>query len=717
MKFGKILAMKIVRLILCATLCASFPAQADRIVRTAAGLREVLSKGNARQTPFELRATALSSPPGPKSKFAVSDESGGVFMYDFRKKRFPLSPGDIIAVSGIAYRAKPHDSNDRHLNANCTNIVTLSHGSPPEPAVITPDDISRKDLLYKSVVANGILIDVRRDEIDPHYIMFVLDCSGSTLYASTYTTYLKGPVESLQKLIGATVAIKGILTRTTGSRIHSCEHIFAHGENPIHVIKAPPDEVFKVAEIGDTKGFSPEQIVTLGRRRASGKVLAVWKGDTLLMRSRSGKAIKVAFVGNQPAPGSDIEAVGYAGTDLFNVNLSNAIWRPSGNINLPPEQITDLTIKELIADGSGERRIQAEYHGETVRLAGTVQSILSGNRSSQRIVLASDGYTIPVDFGSADNAFEAIKTGCRITVTGTFIAETENWSRMSPIPRILEVFISVRDASDVKIISMPPWWTSGRMAAVIGALALMLVAILVWNASLHTLSERRGRELFRSQIVRAESELRIDERTRLAVELHDHLAQNLTAIAYQLASAERSQTSAPEASSRHLSTAHRMLGSCRTELRRCLWDLRSDALSEPDIALAIRKSIEPVAGDAVIDVSFPVQRTKLSDSTVHAILGIIRELTANAVNHGKAVHIKVEGEMTGGILRFSVTDDGSGFDPASAPDAADGHFGLDGIRERLRKYNGSMSVESAPGNGCRITIVFASGKPQNEQSS
>ena len=710
--------MKIVRLILCATLCACFSAQADQIIRTAAGLHEVLSKKGSYPVPFELHATVLSVPPKPRFRISVVDESGGVPLYDIREKQYPaISPGDRIVASGVIERAKPHNNNDRRLNANCTNIVILSHGSPPKPIEITPADMSRKDLLYKNVVANGILIDIRRDEIDPHYLMFVLDCSGNTLYASTHIAYLKEPVESLQRLIGATVAIKGVLSRTQGSRIHGCEYIFTHGENPIHVIKAPPNEVFNVPEIGDTNGFSPEQIVALGRRRVAGKVLAVWKGDTLLMRSKPRTVTKVVFVGKPPAPGSDIEAVGYAGTDLFNVNLSNAIWRPCGDINLPPEQITDLTIKDLIADVSGEQKIQTEYHGETVRLSGTVQSILSGNRNSQRIVLASGGYTIPVDFGSADNALEAIKTGCRIAVTGTFIAETENWSRMSPIPKILEVFISVREASDVQIISMPPWWTTGRLAAVIGALALVLVAILVWNASLRTLSERRGRELFRNQIVRAESELRIDERTRLAVELHDHLAQNLTAIAYQLASAKRSQTSAPEASSRHLSTAHRMLGSCRTELRRCLWDLRSDALSEPDIALAIRKSIEPVAGDAVAEVSFPVQRTKLSDSTVHAILGIIRELTANAVNHGKAGHIKVEGEMTGGILRFSVTDDGCGFDPVSAPDAADGHFGLDGIRERLRKHNGSMTVESAPGKGCLITIVFASGKPQNEQSS
>ena len=247
------------------------------------------------------------------------------------------------------------------------------------------------------------------------------------------------------------------------------------------------------------------------------------------------------------------------------------------------------------------------------------------------------------------SAVEHIEIGTTVSVVGVCVMETENWNRHAILPRTHGMFISVNSTDNIKIIATPPWWTPARLIAVICALILFIVAILAWNFSLRRLSERRGRELFRNQIVRAESELRIDERTRLAVELHDHLAQNLTAIAYQLASAERSQTSAPEASSRHLSTAHRMLGSCRTELRRCLWDLRSDALNEPDIALAIRKSIEPVAGDAVADVSFPVQRTKLSDSTVHAILGIIRELTANAVNHGKAGHIKVEGEI---IIRY-----------------------------------------------------------------
>jgi signal transduction histidine kinase len=244
---------------------------------------------------------------------------------------------------------------------------------------------------------------------------------------------------------------------------------------------------------------------------------------------------------------------------------------------------------------------------------------------------------------------------------------------------------------------------------------MLLAVVLVWNISLRKLSERRGRELFRNQIVRAESELRIDERTRIAAELHDHLAQNLTAIAYQLASAERSRISEPKASAGHLASSLKMLNSCRTELRRCLWDLKSDALNESDIAVAIRKSIEPVSANATVNVIFPVLRSKLSDSTVHTILSITRELAANAVNHGKANLIDVKGKMSDGILRFTVTDNGSGFNPTSAPNTADGHFGLDGIRERLLKHNGSIIIDSAPGNGCRIIISIISGKSNVSQ--
>ena len=91
----------------------------------------------------------------------------------------------------------------------------------------------------------------------------------------------------------------------------------------------------------------------------------------------------------------------------------------------------------------------------------------------------------------------------------------------------------------------------------------------------------------------------------------------------------------------------------------------------------------------------------------HAILSIVRELAANAVNHGHARHIRVVGKVhEETLLRISVADDGSGFDPAHAADSADGHFGLDGIRERLRRFDGEMNIESSPGNGTTVSFCM-----------
>jgi signal transduction histidine kinase len=232
----------------------------------------------------------------------------------------------------------------------------------------------------------------------------------------------------------------------------------------------------------------------------------------------------------------------------------------------------------------------------------------------------------------------------------------------------------------------------------------MLLAILGWNRFLQAIIKRKSYQLIREQLAKERVALRVSERTNLAVELHDALSQNLTGLAFQLATAKSALDADPTSLPRHLDTAERMLVSSRTELKRCLADLRDNTLDEKDFDSAIRRTLLPVVGDVKTNISFNVSRQKLNDTTAHSILCIIRELAANAVLHGHATQLDIHGETDGHRLMFSVSDNGDGFDPSTRPGLAEGHFGLDGIHERVEHLNGAIVIDSAPGRGTCVTI-------------
>ena len=262
------------------------------------------------------------------------------------------------------------------------------------------------------------------------------------------------------------------------------------------------------------------------------------------------------------------------------------------------------------------------------------------------------------------------------------------------------------------MLSRPPWWTPARLLMVIIVLAGCIIAILIWNRTLKTLSERRGKELYLEQIDHAQAELKVEERTRLAVEIHDTLSQILTGVSLQIDAAMSVGKDGFAAAEEYLDTARRMLASCRHELRCCIWDLRSRTFEEKDMTEAVERTIAPHASSASVSVRFNVPRTAFSDSTAHVALRIIRELVVNAIRHGHAAHIWIAGEFHDGTIRFSVRDDGIGFAPESVQGPAQGHFGLQGVRERLAAISGSIEVKSGNGSGTKVTVSFPAEKEE-----
>ena len=208
---------------------------------------------------------------------------------------------------------------------------------------------------------------------------------------------------------------------------------------------------------------------------------------------------------------------------------------------------------------------------------------------------------------------------------------------------------------------------------------------------------------------------KLEERLSFAVTAARKVDDALYArLACQVAATESVLPTDPSLAATLLAAAGRMLDSCRSELRRCLFDLRSDALDARDFNAAIRTTLAPIVAGTDIRVRFDVRRAAFTESETHAILAIVRELVSNAIRHGQAKNILVAGEFHDGHLSFSVRDDGCGFEPGTQPGPSSGHFGLQGIRERIRSFGGTLVLESKSGGPTRAEVRLPVSQRQSE---
>lgn len=550
-----------------------------------------------------------------------------------------------------------------------------------------------------NVAIEAVVSDALSDETDPKFVFLVLEADGDTIYAPMKCG--NGNMSSVERLVGAKIRAKGVCDAYVPEpRRQLGRQFFIAGLDDIDVLRPAPSDPFDVPELGDTKLMTPAEISRLDHRRIAGRILASWSDTESLLETPSGRLVRVSFA-NRPAPdgGTFAEVVGRPVSDVYRVNLERARWRPSDPYDFAETSATNVTARDIMLGENGQVQVKPQFLGKTIVLRGTLR-----NRNGDTLNVEDGSFLVPV---VAPEANPDIEPGSVVEVTGICVLDVENWRPNAAFPQIRGFFV-VCGADGLRVIARPPWWTSGRLFAVIAILLAAVAAVLVWNRSLKALAERRGRALLRAQLGQIKSTLKISERTRLAAELHDTLAQNLTGVSMEISAAQRLlPASAPSAAIQHLEFASNAIASSRDELRNCLWDLRGEALDQPDMEKAVEFSIRPHVGDTSVAIRFRVPRARLSDALAHATLRIVRELSINAIRHGGAKTIRIAGCIDGDLLKFSVSDDGRGFDPESAPSIDQGHFGLQGIRERVDTFGGSISIDSSPGRGTRVDVTVA----------
>ncbi len=230
------------------------------------------------------------------------------------------------------------------------------------------------------------------------------------------------------------------------------------------------------------------------------------------------------------------------------------------------------------------------------------------------------------------------------------------------------------------------WFYSLLLAAVIGSVFLLL----------------------RLRLRVAESEFRavLRERSRIAREIHDTLAQGYAGVSVQLELlAELLRHKKLDEAARHLDTTRKYVREGLADARQSIWALRTQNSGEETLPVKLQRAVEQ-AGSGGLASRFNVfgAYRALPAATERELLRIAQEAISNVKKHAAARQLSVQLEYGPETIVLEVEDDGRGGAVPHKPGFAPGHYGITGMQERAEAIGGKLEVESAPGAGTRIRL-------------
>ena len=250
------------------------------------------------------------------------------------------------------------------------------------------------------------------------------------------------------------------------------------------------------------------------------------------------------------------------------------------------------------------------------------------------------------------------------------------------------------EANEPLAFLIEPFFYQTRWFALTGALAVGLLVWVVWQ--------------LRIRQVHKEFALVLDERTRIARELHDTLLQGFVGVALQCTAVSQLLETSPETAKDRLERIRSRVEHYIREARESIWDLRSSGRPNSDFVDTLRSACELILSgrkDLRLDFSVVGRPFRCTRQVEEQLLRVGQEALMNAVKHADASHVQVALVYATKSVHLKVSDDGRGFDPAGVPSAAGRHWGLTNMRERVEQINGHLTLASTEGRGTRLEVI------------
>lgn len=218
-------------------------------------------------------------------------------------------------------------------------------------------------------------------------------------------------------------------------------------------------------------------------------------------------------------------------------------------------------------------------------------------------------------------------------------------------------------------------------------------AIALENARLYTQAERVAA---------------LEERQRIAADMHDGLGQTLSYLGLNIDQAtDFLEVGQDERALAYMERTRSIIDQATNDVRGAITSLMDDSPLHQSLQDHLATLVEEFAGQSGTLLTWETtleQALVLPPNEAEQVIRVAKEALLNAQNHAKASHIQVCFEQAGANFVLSVTDDGQGFEPESQASDGRGHFGLQIMHARATRLAGMLVLQSAPGEGTRVTL-------------
>lgn len=493
-------------------------------------------------------------------------------------------------------------------------------------------------------------------------------------------------------LLDAEVRVHGVATARFNEHGQMIEPVLRLADPSwFNVTRHSPADPFALPRRGVSRlmAFSMENQMQ-HRIKVRGVMTRRMSATTFFLRDE-GHGVKVE--NHDPVPlqsGDQIEVVGFPIIIADEVVLQNAVTRRMATGLPPPPVPSDLP--DLL---SGTHR------SDLVRLQARLIDWMEDGGATT-LILGADNHLFKGVYQTPDKAdWRLPENGSLVEVAGIAVASRHDdpWQLRSSTFSLL-----LASPQDLTVLKSAPWWTAGRLwRALITMLALLLVGFgWVWSLRRQV---RRKSSIIGYQAGHAAI---LEERSRIARDLHDTLEQGLTGLSLQLKAIETELGNVPRTISSQLSLARHMLRQSRSLARDAIRDLRIDRLPVKPASLidALEHAVKTWNASQLLTMRLQVhgQPQTIPDEVMRHLSLIACEAMSNAVKHGQATEVSIDLTYGLGTVGLRVTDNGRGFDPADADHPNAGKYGLLGMRERAVRIGARLEIGSQQGRGTTIEV-------------